>query len=149
MNLDDLVKDAVKRKGEKKRSPRRSSRPEPTADYQRTKEELRQLMLDACVPTSVHLMITEQRCECGEVYQSVNALPLVKCVGEKLTHFKGVESYRSMQEYDHLPKVIDRKVVDIPYCETCFVNAREGETETIASIFDWSTDDRVYDDPAA
>jgi len=120
MNLDDLIADAMKRKKEK---PKRASRAKPDDAYRATKEELRKLQLDQCVPVSIHLKMTEQICECGESFCSVNCTPLVKCVSKTVTHYRPQEVIHG-PEYDMLPRYIHMKRVEIPYCETCFANAR-------------------------
>ena len=121
MNLDELIADSLER-AKKPKTKKRSSRPEKGDAYAQTKEELRKLQLDACEPVSVHLRVTNQQCECGEVYHAVNTVPLVKCVGKNLTHFRPEENAND-PKYWHLPRVIEVHTVDIPYCETCFVNA--------------------------
>ena len=124
MDLDDFVAQAVALKKTKKSRARRA-RPEPNEGYTKTKEMLRELALERCEPREVVLMITYQECECGERFESVNNVPLVKCVGPTLTHFKQVKSFKDMQNYNHLPRVTESRVIQIPYCNTCFANAVE------------------------
>ena len=156
MDFDTLVAEAVKLKGAKKKAPRRSSRPTQGDAYRQTKEELRKLQLERCVPESVHLRLTDQECECGEHMQSVNTVPLVKCVGPTLTHFRGVNSFAEMAEYNDLPRVIEITKIHVPYCETCFANASvtvqapQGppDFEDFASLFESvvAGGDRVVED---
>ena len=124
MNLDDFVAQAVELKKTTKRRARRA-RPEPGETYAKTKEALRELALERCDPQEVVLMITYQECECGERFESVNNVPLVKCVGPTLTHFRAVKSFKDMENYNHLPRVTESRTVQIPYCNTCFANAVE------------------------
>ena len=59
MNLDELIADARKRKGTK--VPKRSAKGNTWSGIGRqTKEELRKIRLDNCVPVSIHLRTTTQ-----------------------------------------------------------------------------------------
>ena len=122
MNLDELIADAKRRKGLKRSKRSRKSDTGEDA-FKRTKEYLRQLKLEACVPVSVHLRVTHQTCECGAVRECVNQVPLVKKVSVSLTHFEAHEIIHDA-EYGSLPRFIDVVKVDVPYCEDCFVNAK-------------------------
>jgi len=125
MDLDQFVAQAVEIKKTKAATRRRSSRPKSDDTVSRTKEFLRELALEACEPTEVVLMTTHQECECGSHFESVNNVPLVKCVGPTVTHFKQVKSFKDMANYDRLPRTIETRTVLVPYCEDCFVNARQ------------------------
>lgn len=125
MNLDALIADAKKLSKKKPASKRRTSREAPGADFYRTKEELRQMQLDACVPISVHLRVNYQTCECGNKLQAVNTYPLVKRVSPRLTWFEAVKSEDpgTLSQYNHLPRFIEVRRVEVPWCEDCFANA--------------------------
>lgn len=121
MNLDELIADAKRRKGLK--SPKRSRKSDTGEDsFKRTKEYLRQLKLEACIPESIHLRVTHQTCECGAVRECVNQLPLVKKVSPSLVHYEAYEKIHG-EGLNTLPRFIDVTKVDVPYCEDCFVNA--------------------------
>lgn len=120
MNLDELIADARKRKGTK--TPKRSTKGNTGSGIVRqTKEELRKIRLDNCVPVSIHLRTTTQYCECGETWHSVNTVPLVKRVGTNLTHF---EPHDDLSEFNDLPRIVEEFSVAIPYCDTCLANAQ-------------------------
>lgn len=116
MGLDALIADAKRRKGLK--SPKRSKKADTGEDaFKRTKEYLRQLKLEACIPESVHLKVTHQTCACGQEYQCINQWPLVKKVSKSLTHF---EAYEDIQEFSGLPRFTDVQQIKVPFCEVCF-----------------------------
>jgi hypothetical protein len=115
MNLDELIADAHRRKGLK--SPKRSKRVDTKSDYHRTKEELRALALERCIPVSIHLRMIRQTCTCGEVYQSVNTTPLIKRVSPSLTHF---EAHEDITPFDMLPRYLEIAETELPYCQACF-----------------------------
>ncbi len=118
MGLEALIADAKRRKGLKR--PKRSKAETGDDQFKRTKEYLRQLKLDACIPESVHLKATHQTCACGEEYQCINQWPLVKKVSKTLTHF---EAYENINEFSGLPRFTDVIQVKIPFCEVCFVKS--------------------------
>ena len=117
MNLQELIADAVKRKGMK--SPRRSDSKKTEDSYKNTKEQLRILALERCIPESIHLRITHQTCKCGVEYKAINSVPLVKCVGKNLTHYRPEEN---LEVYHRLPYFIETLEVAIPYCPECLPN---------------------------
>jgi hypothetical protein len=123
MSLEALIADAKKRAKAPKKAPR--SRSNAADAYYRTKEELLAMKLEACVPVSVHLRVTYQACECGAALQSVNTWPLVKRVSPSLTHFEAVESQNpgDLSKYNDLPRFLEVRKVDVPWCEDCFANA--------------------------
>ncbi len=112
MNLDDLIADAVRRKGVK--APRKAA--QTKAAIKKTAEEMRASTLERCIPESVHLRTTTQTCQCGAVYEAVNYVPLVKCVGERITHFRPEPD---LLEYSGLPVFIETQLINIPYCAAC------------------------------
>ncbi len=116
MNLEDLIADAVKRKGVK--APQRAA--QNKAAVKKTAEEMRFATLERCIPESVHLRTTTQTCKCGAVYEAVNSVPLVKCVGVNVTHFRPEED---LTEYNELPMFIETRLVNIPYCTACLTGA--------------------------
>ena len=119
INLDELIADARRRKGVK--APKRSAkRATPTDDFRQTKEELRAMRLAACVPQSVHLRTTTQYCDCGEVYHSMNNVPLVKRIGSNLEHY---EPHEDLADFIELPRFVENRIVKIPYCDSCLTNA--------------------------
>lgn len=113
-SLDELIADAVRRKGMK--TPRRSGAKKPEDSFKNTKEQLRIMALERCIPESIHLRITHQTCKCGTEYEAVNSVPLVKCVSKNLTHFRPEED---LEVYHRLPYFIETLQVDIPYCPKC------------------------------
>jgi hypothetical protein len=125
MNLDLFIASAVERVKHAKRAKRKVVKDDSVTAYHKTREELRAMKLAACVPVSVHLRITQQTCECGEVYNAVNSWPLIKRVSPILTHFEAVKSQdpNALTEYNHLPRIIETRELSIPWCETCFANA--------------------------
>ena len=119
MNLDELIADARRRKGVK--APKRSAkRAAPADDYHRTKEELRAMRLEACVPTSIHLRTTTQHCQCGEVYHSMNNVPLVLRTSTTLNHY---EPHEDLKDFDALPRFIETISINISHCDSCFRNS--------------------------
>lgn len=124
MSLEALIADA-KRLSKKTVKRTRTSREAPGEAFYRTKEELRQMKLDACAPVSVHLRVTYQKCECGAALQSVNTYPLVKRVSPILTWFEAIKSQDpgTLSQYNELPRFIETRYVDVPWCEDCFANA--------------------------
>lgn len=118
MGLDALIADAKRRKGLK--SPKRSKSASADTTFKQTKEYLRQLKLEACIPESVHLRVTHQTCACGEEYQCINQWPLVKKVSTSLTHF---EAYEDILKFSGLPRFTDVQQIKIPFCEVCFVKS--------------------------
>jgi len=127
MSLDAFIADAVRRAELKKLKPRAKAVPKDDA-YRRTKEELRKMQLDACIPKSIHLRITYQDCECGASYESVNQTPLVLCVGKNLKHYEPHEAIHG-DEYAPLPRYMEIRHVNIPYCPDCFANAHTVEVK--------------------
>ena len=113
MNLTDLIADALKRS---KTTPKKAKRGKVKDLIKRTKEELRELLLERCVPESIHLRVIRQTCKCGAEFSSINTVPLVKCVGPTLTHYRPEEN---LAKYDTLPYFIEPIKVDIPYCTEC------------------------------
>lgn len=132
MNLDTLIAEAKARAKAPKKAKGARVRPEGGDAYQRTKAELLQMKLDACVPISVHLRLTTQTCECGEVMNSVNTWPLVKRTSPSLTHFEAIDTQdpNALSKYNHLPRFIEVAEVIVPWCETCFANATYVEAPT-------------------
>ena len=131
MNLQELIADAKRRQEAKKtRAPRPKKKDGEDAVAQ-TKEYLRQLKLDACVPVSVHLRVTHQTCECGAHHESVNNYPLIKKESPSLTHYESVvsENPADLSQYNDLPRFIDVTKVYVPWCEDCFANAHYTFTE--------------------
>ena len=118
MNLQELIADSKLRAGQKK--PRRT-RPEKDS-FALTKEELRKLKLEQCVPQSIHLRLVQQICECGNKMTVINQGPLVKKVSPSLTHFEYHEDIHK-DDYAALPRFIEVSQMDVMYCEDCFVNA--------------------------
>jgi hypothetical protein len=128
MSLEAFIAEA-KARAKAKPGRKVASRPTPGESYQRTREELLQMKLDACVPVSVHLRITYQQCECGERYESVNTWPLIKRVSPTLTHYEAVRSQdpNALAPYHALPRFVEFKEVQVPWCDTCFANATHVE----------------------
>jgi len=116
MNLDDLIADAVKRKEVK--APKRAAKTK--AAIKRTAEEMRFATLERCIPESVHLHTTNQLCKCGARYEAVNNIPLVKCVGISVTHFRPEED---LTDFSKLPIFVETRLVEIPYCAACLTGA--------------------------
>lgn len=130
MNLQELLADAKARQNKPKVRATRAKSPTDDAVSQ-TKEYLRSLKLAACVPVSVHLRVTHQRCECGSHHESVNNYPLIKKETDNLTHYEAVKSQNpgDLSKYNHLPRFIDVKTIDVPWCEDCFANATYTEVK--------------------
>lgn len=133
MSLDALIADAKARAKVAKKTKAKARRELPGEAFHRTVEELRQMKLDACVPVSVHLRMTIQTCECGEVFNSINSWPLVMRKSPTLTHFEAVKSDdpNALAPYNALPRFLEIKRVDIPWCETCFANATTVEVPNV------------------
>lgn len=115
--LDDFVAGALKRAADLKSAKRKSGKTKADDAYTRTKAELRAMQLEACVPMSIHLRMTTQTCNCGEVYDSINSVPLAKCVSTRLTHFRPEPD---LEPYKELPWFTEVYNVDIPYCHACY-----------------------------
>ena len=111
-SLEGLIADAIKRKAVK--APKRAA--QTKAETKRTAEEMRFATLERCIPESIHLRTISQTCKCGITYQSVNTVPLVKCVGVNVTHFRPEED---LTKYAHLPMYIEPTTIEIPYCGVC------------------------------
>jgi len=126
MSLDAFIADA-KLRAKSPKAPKRGQRVRPDGGeaYRRTKEELLQMKLEACVPVSVHLRTTYQTCKCGSTFESVNSWPLVKRVSPSLTHFEAVKDQdpRTLSQYNTLPRFIENRSVEVPWCPDCFANA--------------------------
>jgi len=139
MNLDDLIADAIKRKGVK--APKRAAATK--AAVKKTAEELRFATLDRCVPESIHLRTISQTCVCGATYESVNTVPLVKCVGVNVTHFRPEED---LTEYADLPIFIEPTVIEIPYCGACLIPMGATLMEPVPAEDVVHITDRDFDD---
>ncbi len=137
MNLEDLIADAVKRKAIK--PPRKAA--ETKAALKKTREELRTITLERCIPESVHLRTTAQTCQCGATYECINYVPLVKCVSPNITHFRPEED---LTDYSELPIFIETQLVTLPYCAACLVGATFLPPTVVEKAPDF--DEQLFDD---
>lgn len=136
MSLEALIADAKRIAKQPKKARGARVRPEGGEAFRRTKEELLAMKLEACVPTSVHLRMTTQTCECGEVMNSINNWPLVKRVSSALTHYEAIDTQdpTALSKYDDLPRFIECRNINIPWCESCFANATYIEPEAEETV---------------
>lgn len=139
MNLDELIADSVKRAGVK--APRKAA--QTKAAVKKTAEELRFAILERCVPESIHLRTISQTCQCGATYESVNTVPLVKCVGNNVTHFRPEED---LTKYAELPIFIEPTVIEIPYCGACLIPMGATLMEPVPAEDVIHITDREFDD---
>ena len=115
MDLDAFIQQA---KADAKKPKKRKARaPDKSTDFERTKEYLRQLRLDSCIPVSVHLRINTQYCRCSARYTSINSTLLVKKEGNSLTHY---EQITNAEDYPDLPRVLEERKTRIGHCPACF-----------------------------
>ena len=119
MDLNDFIAQAVALKAAPKAKKPKVKKADKDEAFKKTQAELRALRLEACVPTSVHLFITHQECECGERFISVNKNPLVKRVGKNLVYFEQIKTRETFDRYATLPYYQEIQVKNLHTCSSC------------------------------